>query len=287
MAMGLNVDAASFVRHLADRLRGPLERVGADVAGRLETLAEPGHDRLIDDGSPPATPVRVEPRDVELDRVRAGGYDGVPLGTRSTSNAARRDVQIAVVAQAERVDHGHDVRGVGRLDCDRRRWMASGLEYGPFDLVASDAVTGTPLWTRTARGPPVSSGLRCCQDRVEGQPVGRDGRQRLSETWKTVRAASASSGNGTLRIGSQRWRPAASVSRRTLMSISPSRTLTLSPPGDGRVRRSPRRRPAPSLNAASARGTPRAKARHSQQRSQPCPLDFLPTKPSGACYRRA
>ena len=48
--------------------------------------------------------------------------------------AARRDVQIAVVAQAERVDHGHDVRGVGRLDCDRRRWMASGLEYGPFDL---------------------------------------------------------------------------------------------------------------------------------------------------------
>ena len=42
--MAQNVDAASFVRHLADRLRGPLERVGADVAGRLETLAEPGHD---------------------------------------------------------------------------------------------------------------------------------------------------------------------------------------------------------------------------------------------------
>ena len=77
---GLDVEEASLVRHLADHSRGPLERLGADLAGRLETLAEAGHDRPIDDRAPRAAPVSVELRDVELDRVRADIDDGVALG---------------------------------------------------------------------------------------------------------------------------------------------------------------------------------------------------------------
>ena len=90
---GPNVDAASLVRHLADRVRGALERLGADLAGSFEALAEPGHDRPIDDGPPRATPVRVELRDVELDRVRADVDDCVALRhTIDEQPQPRRDV---------------------------------------------------------------------------------------------------------------------------------------------------------------------------------------------------
>ena len=70
-----------------------LERLGADLAGSLEALAEPGHDRPIDDGPPRATPVRVELRDVELDRVRADVDDCVALRhTIDEQPQPRRDV---------------------------------------------------------------------------------------------------------------------------------------------------------------------------------------------------
>ena len=61
--------------------------------------------------------------------------------------------------------------------------MPAGLDRCPLDLAPSDDVAGTPLVdpdrARTAAG---HTGPRRCQDGVEGQPVGRDGRERLTET---------------------------------------------------------------------------------------------------------
>ena len=105
--VGADLETAGLVGHLADCLRGPIERLGADLAGGLETLAQPGHHGSVDDG-PPGTAVRVELREVELGRVRARVDDGIALRHRIDQHPEpRRDVVVDVGAEAERLDRGH------------------------------------------------------------------------------------------------------------------------------------------------------------------------------------
>ena len=212
-------------------------------------------------------------------------------GTPSTSSRSPVGTSMVDVgAEAERLDRGQR-RPPGPWT--RRRSTSSGVRSTSSTARSAwqpaDGVAGAPLVDaqqragRRAYRPPRLPGA-ASRSRPSG---GTSGGGRSETPGRPSRAASASRGNVALRIGSQRWRPAASVSRRTLTSISPSRTLTLSPPRAQQVELlALLDRPAPSPRTPHRRvGTSLANVRHSQRGTiSPMALTYLFT---GALCRDA
>ena len=179
---GARVEAARLVGHLADGLRGPVERFGADLAGCLEPLTQPGHHGPVDD-RPPGTAVRVDLRHVELGRVRAGVDHGVPLGHVVDEHPqSRRDVVVDVGAEAERLDRGQHRRRVRGLDGDGRRPSSLDLEHGDLGQAAGHRVAGAPLADEQGAGPAGRTDPGGGQGRVEVQALGRHVGRRAVET---------------------------------------------------------------------------------------------------------
>ena len=176
-----DIETAGLVGHLADRLRGPIERHCSDLAGGLEALAEPGHDGPVDDGPPAA--VEVELREVELGRVRSRVDDGIALRHPIDEHPEPGpDVLVDVGAEPERIDRGHDGRRVRRLDRDRRRPAPVMLENGALGLAPGNGIAGALLadpqqaWTTGTTDP--------CgrQDRLQAQTFGRHVRKWKAES---------------------------------------------------------------------------------------------------------
>jgi hypothetical protein len=171
---GPSVEAASLVRHHADRMRGPLERFGADHPGRLE----PSPSRVT---AARSTTVRHGPRPSASSSAMCSLIEFVPAsmtayrsGARSTSSRRPAARPGCVVAQAHRIDRGHDVRRADRLCRDRDRSMSVGLHHGPLGQAASDGVAGPPLVDPHARGPSTASiPAASSSPSKSSRPVGR------------------------------------------------------------------------------------------------------------------